>query len=205
MLGGRFSPPIGRRRATSWFADAGAAFDLGGGWGAHAGYRRGWTAVPGSGALAERGRLATDAWAFDLSKERRASPPGDRLALRHDAAARVRSGGFDLNMPVSYDYADGSVGYEGRFFNLAPTGREIDLEAAYGSTCLAARGHLSANAFVRREPGNVAAIARRSRRGDKVHLGVLSRRQPRLFTRRCADRPAAVASKVRLSAYAGFS
>ena len=69
---------------------------------------------------------------------------------------RVRSGGFDINLPVSYDYSDGSVGYELRFFNLAPSGREIDLEAAYGTRLWG--GNLTANAFVRREPGHVEAI-----------------------------------------------
>ncbi len=69
---------------------------------------------------------------------------------------RVRSGGLDLNMPVSYDYSDGSVGYERRFFNLSPTGREIDVEAAYGLGLW--RGHLSANAFLRREPGHIEAL-----------------------------------------------
>jgi hypothetical protein len=41
--------------------------------------------------------------------------------------------------------------------NLAPTGREIDLEAAYGIGLLGGAGHLSGNAFARRHPGNVAA------------------------------------------------
>jgi hypothetical protein len=71
---------------------------------------------------------------------------------------RVRSGGFDLNVPVSYSYDTLSAGYESRFLNLAPTGREIDLEAAYGLDLFAGAGHLSANAFARRHPGNVAAM-----------------------------------------------
>ena len=77
--------------------------------------------------------------------------------LRLMQPLRVRSGGFDFTMPVSYDYADGSVGYEQRFFNLAPTGREIDLEAAYGTRLWG--GHLAANAFVRREPGHIEAAS----------------------------------------------
>ena len=51
-----------------------------------------------------------------------------------------------------------SAGYESRFLNLAPTGREIDLEAAYGIDLLAGSGHLSGNVFARRHPGNVAAM-----------------------------------------------
>jgi hypothetical protein len=71
---------------------------------------------------------------------------------------RVRSGGLDLNVPASYSYDTLSAGYESRFFNLAPTGREIDLEAAYGFGLFGGAGHLGANAFARRHPGNVAGI-----------------------------------------------
>jgi hypothetical protein len=152
ILGGRLSSSFGTGGSTSWFADAAAGFDLGGGWGAHASYRRGATRLP-LGALATGGRLATDAWALDLSK-RNAFRAGDMLAVRLMQPLRVRSGGYDIRLPVSYDYTDGSVGYERRFFNLAPTGREIDLEAAYGVGLWG--GHLSTNAFVRRDPGHIA-------------------------------------------------
>ena len=70
---------------------------------------------------------------------------------------RVRSGGLALSVPVSYDYSTRSAGYESRFFNLAPTGREIDVEAVYGVAAFG--GRLSANAFARRQPGNIAALS----------------------------------------------
>ena len=158
VLGARFSPTIGVGGGTTWFADAGASFDLGRGWDAHAAYRRGWTTTAGAGGgLAQGGRMVTDAWALDLGKSG-ALRPGDRFALRLMQPLRVRSGGLDLRVPVSYSYDTLSAGYEDRFFNLAPTGREIDLEAAYGFDLLGGAGHLSANAFVRRDPDNVAAI-----------------------------------------------
>ncbi|MGA9582978.1 MAG: peptidase S8, partial [Allosphingosinicella sp.] len=84
--------------------------------------------------------------------------PGDRFALRLMQPLRVRSGGFDLEIPVSYSYDTLSAGYESRFLNLAPTGREIDLEAAYGFDLFAGAGHLGANAFARRHPGNRADL-----------------------------------------------
>jgi hypothetical protein len=155
MLGARFTGLVASGGATSWFADASAAFDFGRGWGAFASYRRGWSSAPGAGALAQSSRLSTDAWAFDVSK-RGAFVSGDKLAIRLMQPLRVRSGGFDLNVPVSYDYATLSAGYEKRFFNLAPSGREIDLEAAYGMHLLG--GELSANAFARRQPGHIAAM-----------------------------------------------
>ena len=83
--------------------------------------------------------------------------PGDSFALRVMQPLRVRSGGLALSVPVSYDYSTLAAGYESRFFNLAPTGRELDVEAVYGVTALG--GRLTANAFVRRQPGNIAALS----------------------------------------------
>jgi hypothetical protein len=157
LLGARFTAMLGAAGGTSWFADASASLDLGRGWDLAANYRRGWTAASGGVGLATGGRLSTDAWNLDVAK-RGAFRAGDRLALRVMQPLRVRSGGIDLRVPVSYDYATLTAGYESRLFNLAPTGREIDLEAAYAVPLLG--GELAANAFARRQPGNVAAIDR---------------------------------------------
>jgi hypothetical protein len=154
VLGGRFSSAFANSGATSYFLDGTASFDVGRGWGVFASYRLGWTSLPGTGALVDNGRLATDAWAFDVSK-RAALVAGDKLAFRLMQPLRVRSGGFDLTLPVNYDYATGAVGYEQRFFNLAPTGREIDFEAAYSVGLWG--GDLGLNAFYRTEPGHIEA------------------------------------------------
>ena len=50
------------------------------------------------------------------------------------------------------------MGYERRTYSLAPTGREIDLEAAYGMSLLGGAGFLGANAFLRRQPGHIEAM-----------------------------------------------
>jgi hypothetical protein len=154
VFGARFSPLIGVGGSASWFADAGAAVALGGGWDASLGYRLAWTGIPAAAGLAQGGRLVSDAWSIDVGRTN-ALRTGDRFALRLMQPLRVRSGGFDLAVPVSYSYDTLSAGYESRFFNLAPTGREIDLEAAYGLDLLGT-GHLSGNVFARRHPGNVA-------------------------------------------------
>jgi hypothetical protein len=155
VLGGRFSTSFGSGAAVSWFADAGAALALGRGWSLAGSYRLGWTALGRGGGLAQGGRLATDAWSFDIGR-RDALVAGDRLAIRLMQPLRVRAGGYNLLVPVSYDYATLQPGYGERFFNLAPTGREVDLEAAYGVRLLG--GELSANAFARRQPGHIAAL-----------------------------------------------
>jgi subtilisin family serine protease len=154
MLGSRFGAAFTGGGASSTFLDSSLSYDLGGGWGAFGSYRRGWTRMAGTGALVDEGRLGTDAWAFDISKAG-AFSGGDRLALRVMQPLRVQSGGFDLSVPTSYDYATGAVGYQAQRFSLAPSGREIDYELAY-STRLAG-GRFGANLFLRTEPGHVEA------------------------------------------------
>jgi hypothetical protein len=167
VLGGRPSAELfGAGGATSWFADASASLKLGGGWSAYGAYRRGVTSMAGGG-LAQGGRLGTEAWAFDVSKSN-ALRSGDRFAIRIMQPLRVASGGYSLQLPVSYDYATGAVGFDRRFFNLAPTGREIDVEAAYGFGLWG--GYLSANAFLRRQPGHIEALS--SDVGGAVRYGV---------------------------------
>jgi hypothetical protein len=159
ILGGRFSSAFSSKGSDTIFMDGAASLDIGKGWGAFASYRRGWTSAPGSGALIDKGRLATNAFAFDLSKTG-AFSHNDKIAFRVMQPLRVASGGFNLNMPVSYDYATKSTGYEQRFFNLAPTGREIDYEIAYGVGLLGGLlgGYLGVNAFLRTDPGHVEAM-----------------------------------------------
>jgi hypothetical protein len=59
-------------------------------------------------------------------------------------------------VPASYDYSTLSVGYESRFLNLAPQGREIDFEAAYSMGLLG--GDLGLNAFYRNDPGHMESV-----------------------------------------------
>jgi hypothetical protein len=152
ILGGRFASAFSSAGSTSWFADGTASVDLGQGWGAHAGYRYGSTSVRGGGALVKGGRLFSNAFALDLTKIG-ALARGDRIGLRIMQPLRVRSGGFDIHLPVTYDYASGEVGYQHRLFNLAPHGRELDYELSYGLPVLG--GTMAANAFVRTDPGHI--------------------------------------------------
>jgi hypothetical protein len=155
ILGGRFSDALAASGSTSWFLDGGVGYRFGPGWSTQANYRRGWTALEGSGGLVRGGALSTDAWSIDVAKSG-ALFGGDRIALRVMQPLRVRAGGFGLDVPVSYDYSTGSVGFEDRAFNLAPEGREIDFEAAYGVPAFG--GHLGANLFLRTEPGHFEAM-----------------------------------------------
>ena len=165
LLGGRFSMAPGG--ATSLFLDMEARYDLGGRWVAGASYRRGRTQMDATSELVQGGRLSTDAWAVDLSRSS-TFVRGDQLALRIAQPLRVRSGGYILNVPVSWDYASQSAGYALREFALAPSGRELDFELAYGRPILRGAGFVTANAFVRREPGHIDTA--RSDLGAAVRL-----------------------------------
>ena len=155
ILGARFADVFASGGSRTLFADASAKVGLGAGLEAFAGYRRGWTSLAGTGPLVEKGRLRTEAFAFDLSRAGLFAA-SDRLAVRLMQPLRVASGGFDLDMPVGYDYATGTARLERRFFNLAPTGREIDYEVAYGLELLG--GRLDVNGFLRTDPGHVEAM-----------------------------------------------
>jgi hypothetical protein len=78
----------------------------------------------------------------------------DRFALRLSQPLRISSGGLNLTLPVSYDYATKQAGYGVRRFNLAPRGRQIDVEAAYSRAL--AWGDITANLYYRKDSGNIA-------------------------------------------------
>jgi hypothetical protein len=151
VLGSRFAPAFGGGGATTRFADIDARWALGGGWELGGAWRQGWTNAQTGGAL-ERGRLGSSAFAFDIGR----TTAGERFGLRLAQPLRVASGGYALRLPVSYDYATGAVDYELRRLDLAPQGRELDLEAAWGRRF--GGGWLDANLYFRRDPGNIAAM-----------------------------------------------
>jgi len=168
LLGGRFAmAPTG---SQSLFLDAAARYALGGGWVAHARYRRGQTRMGPSGSLVAGGNLSTDAWSADLGRANLFAR-GDSLAFRIAQRLRVRGGGYQLNVPVSWDYATASAGTALRAFSLAPGGRELDFEAVYSLPVLRGAGSLSGNAFLRRQPGHIAAAPNDTGAAVRLSLG----------------------------------
>jgi subtilisin family serine protease len=154
VLGGRFAfAPAG---SSTTFLDLALRYDLSPSWGAEGRLRQGWTRLPGGNGFVEGGTMGSDAWSVDLWR-RNAFAAGDLVSLRVTQPLRVSSGGYLLNVPVSYDYADSSVGYRRTVFGLSPRGRELALEAAYLLPLFDGAGSLSANAFMRRDPGHIEA------------------------------------------------
>jgi hypothetical protein len=155
VLGARFSTAFSSGGATSTFLDSSASLDLGRGWATMGSYRRGWTSLSGTSGMVDKGRLATEAFAFDLSKTGLFTT-GDKFAFRFMQPLRVRNGGLDMNLPAAYDYATGTTRFDQRFFSLAPKGRELDYEIAYGFGLLG--GYFDVNAFIRSDPGHIEAM-----------------------------------------------
>ena len=59
-------------------------------------------------------------------------------------------------LPVVHDYASGHTDFGRRTYNLAPTGRELVVEASYALSLFG--GDLIANTWWRRDPGHIAAM-----------------------------------------------
>jgi hypothetical protein len=154
LLGARFGTLFGAGGASSWFADARADWRLGAGWSLGAATRRGWSRMDAGGLMAGAPTVLSNAFSFDIGKAD-VFGVGDAFSLRFAQPLRVASGGVALRLPVSYDYTTGAVAHADQLLNLAPNGRELDLEAGYSRMVLG--GRMDANLFWRRDPGHFAA------------------------------------------------
>ncbi len=156
FLGARFSEALGGGQgSTSLFADIALRWAGPDGWSIGGDMRHGWSFANGSSAVMRGGILRSFAASADISKTG-ITTNDDRLSLRVAQPLRVYRGGLQLRLPTSYDYASLSTTYENRLFNLAPEGRQIDMEAAYSRKIGSA--WLTGHVFYRRDPGNFAAI-----------------------------------------------
>ena len=154
VLGARFDGAFGTGGgAGTWFADLQARWTPSQSWALSAAWRQGWTRIGAGGLRPNADHLRTMAWSFDATRNVLFNR-NDRLSVRIAQPLRVSRGGFDLNLPTSYDYATSSAGFSTTLLSLAPTGRERDVEAVYSRPLWG--GQVSANTFWRRQPGNFA-------------------------------------------------
>jgi len=153
LLGAQFTSGLGAARGDSLFVDLGLRQAIGS-WSLGATWRQGWTFAHLTG-LAGGGLIRSDAFAMDLGKLG-VFDHGDHLGLRLTQPLRVASGGLALVLPSDYSYDSASVtAWHSEAFNLAPSGRELDMELSYGRAF--AGGSLDANLYLRRQPGNIAS------------------------------------------------
>ena len=154
LLGARLGPMFAAGGATSLVGDASLLLDMRDDWKVAAAWRQMWTR-PDSQGLIAGGALWSTAFSFDIAKAN-LMRPGDRAALRFAQPLRVARGGIDLMLPVAHDYATGRTDFGRRTYNLAPTGRELVVEASYALSLFG--GELIANTWWRRDPGHIAAM-----------------------------------------------
>ena len=156
LLGARFSDGLGGTRATSYFVDLAARVDLGARWSLGAALRKGWTIARLHNGVDGGGTIQTNAFAFDIAKDGLFAKR-DRFGLRLAQPLRVSSGGITLRLPTDYDYESVSVtAWSNQTLNLAPQGREVDVEARYALPLW--WGDLQTNLFYRRNPGNFSSL-----------------------------------------------
>jgi hypothetical protein len=156
VLGARFLGGLGSARANSLFLDLGARADLGDGWALGGSMRQGWSRARLRGGVNGSGTIRTSAFAADIGKEG-VFDARDRIGFRVAQPLRVSRGGIDYLLPAEWDYATlGVTAWNQARLNLAPRGREVDVELSYVRPFL--NGDISGNLFVRRHPGNFAAL-----------------------------------------------
>ena len=144
LLGARLHPALGGGRgATSLLADLDLAYRIGNGWAVRGQWRSAFTE-------AEAGSLASSAFALDLSRDL----ARERYGLRLAQPLRVASSRYRLNLPTGYSYATSTASYSAVDLDLAPSGRELDIEANYGRALWG--GWIDANLYLRRQPGHIA-------------------------------------------------
>lgn len=154
LLGARLGPLFGGGGATSLVGDASLGVAMSGGWSLSGAWRQMWTRPDRRGLIAG-GALWSSAFSVDVAKGGLLRAD-DRAALRFAQPLRVARGGIDLMLPVSYDYGSHSADFAARTYNLAPTGRELVVEASYARPLLG--GDIVANSWWRRDPGHIGTM-----------------------------------------------
>ena len=153
VLGARFHEGFGLAGSDSVFLDLDLGWAFAPGWRAGASARRGTTALRDAPLVGDGSRLTSSAWSLDLER-RGLLGETDRLALRMSQPLRVESGGLNLLLPSSYDYATLKPGYSLQSLSLAPEGRELVGELSYRTQLWG--GNAGASLFYRHQPGHYA-------------------------------------------------
>lgn len=109
--------------------------------------------VSGDGMLIRTGTMRSTAFAVGLTAADLLQP-ADRLGFTVLQPLRVESGTAELDVPVAQD-ASGAVHFARRNADLAPDGREVDVELTYGFGV--GRARLQAAALLRLEPDHDAS------------------------------------------------
>lgn len=157
---------LGARSAGAFGFDAGAdtataglnaALDLGPRWSLSAEAAAGRTRLEkAQGALlAADGDIWTSNWRFSLTGES-LWRPGDTFGFMLAQPLRVERALAHVTLPAAYSYDAGVTEHRSARINLAPTGREIDVEAVYALP-LREGANMAVHGFHRFDAGHGAA------------------------------------------------
>lgn len=151
---GAFGLKAGARTAT---AGLGATLDLGPRWSLSADAAAGHTRLDNAenALLAPVGGIWTSSWRFSLTGEG-LWQPGDTFGFMVAQPLRVERALAHVTLPVAYSYDAGVTEHRSARANLAPTGREIDLEAVY-AVPLGEGANMAVHGFHRFDAGHGAA------------------------------------------------
>lgn len=122
----------------------------------------GSTRLDGGGWLSSTETILTSGFALGVEGDLLPGPwaarwpgLGGSASLRLIQPLRVESGEFSVALPVADDYGRDSLAYVSRRFEPVPSGRELDLEAAYELRAGETLSFRAAARFIR-QPGHVA-------------------------------------------------
>ena len=151
---GAFGFKAGARTASMGLS---ALIDLGPRWSLAADAAMGRTRLDtAQGALlTPDGDVWTSSWKFSLTGND-VWRPGDSFGFLLAQPLRVEKAMANIALPAAYSYDSGVTAYRSTRVNLAPTGREIDLEAVYALP-LAERANMAVHGFHRFDAGHGAA------------------------------------------------
>ena len=158
VLGARSNGAFGLNAgASTATAGLNAALDLGQRWSLSVDASAGHTRLDNAhGALlAADGGIWTSSWRFSLTGQS-LWRTGDSFGFMLAQPLRVERAMANLTLPAAYSYETGMTEQRSARINLAPTGREIDLEAAYALP-LAEGANMAVHGFHRFDAGHGAA------------------------------------------------
>ncbi len=155
VLGARFHEALGAGGADTLFLDASIGWDVARNIRLGAALRQGHSQARGGGTIVDGSQFISRAWSVDLEKRGMFSR-FDSIGLRVSQPLRVESGGLNLDLPVSYDYATESAQFGIRRLALTPQGREMMGEIAWRGPWLG--GQAAASVYYRRDPGHYSSL-----------------------------------------------
>ncbi|GGD45171.1 hypothetical protein GCM10011411_00990 [Aurantiacibacter arachoides] len=153
VLGARFHEGFGLEGSDTLFVDLDLGWRPADRWRVGAAWRQGFTTLADAPLVAAGSRLASNAWAIDLTRTG-AFATDDSLGLRLSQPLRVTGGGINLLLPADWSYETLSASYDNHRLDLSPSGRELIGELAWRGNVWG--GSAGASLFYRHQPGHFA-------------------------------------------------